>query len=147
MPAILPGVVDSSASWLWKSRAVQTVVGVAVVRDGLVLAAYRPGPDGGWEFPGGKVEPCETDHVAGARELREELGVEVAVGLSLGSGVPINDRYVLRVYAAELLAGEPVPHEHAEIRWVGAEDLDALDWLPADRPFLPAVRDRLAAGS
>ncbi len=125
----------------------QIVIGVAVIRDGMVLAALRTGPVGGWEFPGGKVEPCETDHVAGVRELREELGLEVMLGESLGLGVPINDRFVLRVYAAELIAGEPEPLEHAEVRWVGAADLDGLDWLPADRPFLPAVRDRLKTGT
>ena len=62
----------------------QRVIGVAVIRHGTVLAALRDGPAGGWEFPGGKVEPCETDHVAGARELREELGLEVTIGESLG---------------------------------------------------------------
>ncbi|MFG1817197.1 (deoxy)nucleoside triphosphate pyrophosphohydrolase [Kribbella sp. NPDC049174] len=125
----------------------QRVIGVAVIRHGTVLAALRDGPGGGWEFPGGKVEPCETDHVAGARELREELGLEVTIGESLGIDVPINECYVLRVYAAELVAGEPEPLEHAQIRWVGAGDLEALDWLPADRPFLPAVRDRLKDGT
>src|SRR4051812_44124414 len=54
----------------------QVVVGVALIRDGLVLAALRPGPGGGWEFPGGKVEPGETDAQAAIRELREELSVE-----------------------------------------------------------------------
>ncbi|WP_433161314.1 (deoxy)nucleoside triphosphate pyrophosphohydrolase [Kribbella sp. CA-247076] len=121
----------------------QIVIGVAVFRDGKVLAALRAGPGGGWEFPGGKVEPCETDHVAGARELREELGLEVTLGAALGADVPIDDRYALRVYAADVRAGEPVPLEHAEIRWVGLDELDGLEWLPADRPFLPAVRDRL----
>jgi 8-oxo-dGTP diphosphatase len=125
----------------------QVVIGVALVQGGQVLAALRDGPDGGWEFPGGKVEPGETDQVAGARELAEELGVEVVVGESLGPAVPINERYALRVYAAELAAGEPVAHEHREIRWVGAGELGGLDWLPADRPFLAAVRDRMAKKS
>ncbi|MEV0286687.1 MULTISPECIES: (deoxy)nucleoside triphosphate pyrophosphohydrolase [unclassified Kribbella] len=121
----------------------QVVIGVAVIRDGKVLAALRSGPDGGWEFPGGKVEPGETERAAGARELAEELGVRIEVGESLGVAVPINETYALRVYAAELVAGVPVPHEHGELRWVGAGELDGLDWLPADRPFLPAVRKLL----
>ncbi|NEA32174.1 (deoxy)nucleoside triphosphate pyrophosphohydrolase [Streptomyces sp. SID13031] len=118
----------------------QIVVGVAVIRAGRVLAALRPGPDGGWEFPGGKVEPGETDQQAAVRELREELALEIAPGASLGPAQPIGDRYLLRVYAAALVRGEPVLHEHSAIRWVDASELAELDWLPADRPFLIALR-------
>ena len=119
------------------------VIGIAVIRHGKVLAALRDGPDGGWEFPGGKVEPGETDEEAGVREVSEELGVQVTLGDRLAPDVPINDRYTLRVYAADLVAGEPAALEHQELRWVDAGELDGLDWLPADRPFLPAVRGRL----
>lgn len=118
----------------------QIVVGVAVIRAGRVLAALRPGPDGGWEFPGGKVEPGETDEQAAVRELREELALEIKPGASLGPGQPIGEHYLLRVYAAALLSGEPVLHEHSAIRWVEAAELAELDWLPADRPFLSALR-------
>jgi 8-oxo-dGTP diphosphatase len=125
----------------------QVVVGVAVIRDGLVLAALRPGPDGGWEFPGGKVEPGETDAQAAIRELREELSVEIEPGASLGPAQPIGDRYQLRVYAAALIRGEPVLSEHSAIRWVGAAELAQLDWLPADRPFLSALRQVVENGT
>jgi 8-oxo-dGTP diphosphatase len=124
----------------------QVVVGVAVVDAGRVLAALRPGPDGGWEFPGGKVEPGETDAAAAERELWEELGLRVAVGESLGLEQPIGDKYVLRVYLADLLEGRPVLHEHEETRWVRVSRLSELDWLPADRPFLPVLRQKLTAG-
>jgi 8-oxo-dGTP diphosphatase len=125
----------------------QVVVGVAVIRDGLVLAALRPGPDGGWEFPGGKVEPGETDQQAAIRELREELALEIEPGASLGPAQPIGERYQLRVYAAALVSGEPVLHEHTAIRWVDAAGLAQLDWLPADRPFLPALRQVVENGT
>ncbi len=118
----------------------QIVVGVAVIRAGRVLAALRPGPDGGWEFPGGKVEPGETDEQAAVRELREELALEIKPGASLGPAQPIGERYLLRVYAADLLSGEPVLHEHSAIRWVGPAELAGLNWLPADRPFLNELR-------
>jgi 8-oxo-dGTP diphosphatase len=118
----------------------QVVIGVAVIRDGLVLAALRPGADGGWEFPGGKVEPGETDQQAAVRELREELAVEIEPGASLGPAQPIGDRYQLRVYAAALIRGEPVLSEHSAVRWVSAGELTSLNWLPADRPFLAALR-------
>jgi 8-oxo-dGTP diphosphatase len=125
----------------------QVVIGVAVLRAGQVLVARRGGPDGGWEFPGGKVEAGETDQVAGQRELEEELGLQVLVGESFGLEEPIGEKYLLRVYFAELVAGEPVLHEHAEIRWVGPAELDGLDWLAPDRPFLPVLRRELVRPS
>lgn len=123
------------------------MVGVAVIRDGQVLAALRPGAGGGWEFPGGKVEPGETDQAAAARELAEELGLRVRIGPSLGLEQPIGDRYLLRVYVGELIAGEPVLREHSETRWIGVAELDGLAWLAADRPFLEPLRRRLPIGS
>ncbi|MFC0625890.1 (deoxy)nucleoside triphosphate pyrophosphohydrolase [Kribbella deserti] len=122
----------------------EVVVGVALFRDGRVLAAHRParaGAAGGWEFPGGKVEQGESDHAAAVREIREELGVEVEVGAALGADQPIGDRFVLRVYAGRLLAGEPKATEHSELRWVAAEELEQLPWLLPDLPFLPRVRE------
>jgi 8-oxo-dGTP diphosphatase len=140
---ILAQSADSSLAKSSSMEARQVVVGVAVIRAGKVLAALRSGPEGGWEFPGGKVETGETDEAAAAREIQEELGLDIKVGASLGLEQPIGERYLLRVYAAEVVAGEPVLHEHSETRWVGAAELDALGWLPADRPFLPALRDLL----
>ena len=119
------------------------VVGVAVVQDGRVLAAYRPGPDGGWEFPGGKVEPGETDEQAAVRELREELDLEIKVGESLGPGVDISAAYRLHVYLASVLSGDPVLREHSELRWFAAAELDEADWLVPDRPFVRELRTRL----
>lgn len=125
----------------------QVVVGVALIRNGRVLAALRSGPDGGWEFPGGKVEPGETDEEAAVRELREELAVDIKPVASLGPAQPIGEKHLLRVYLAEIVAGEPVLHEHSEVRWVGPAELDDLPWLPADRPFLPALRSVLSGGA
>lgn len=119
----------------------QTVVGVAVVRDGLVLAAYRPA--GGWEFPGGKVEPGETDEQAAVREIREELDLEIKVGDSLGPGVDVSADYRLHVYLATAVAGDPVLREHSELRWFGPAELDENDWLEPDRPFVRALRRQL----
>jgi 8-oxo-dGTP diphosphatase len=127
-----------------RNGARQVVVGVALIRDGRVLAALRPGVDGGWEFPGGKVEAGESDQAAAARELAEELGLVVRIGACLDLEQPIGDRYLLRVYVGELVAGEPVLHEHSETRWVTVAELDGLDWLAADRPFLEPLRRRLS---
>jgi 8-oxo-dGTP diphosphatase len=118
------------------------VVG-AVLRDGggRVLAARRATPPG-WEFPGGKVQPGETEPAALARELHEELGVAVEVGERVGPDVPMPGDRVLRVWTARVTAGEPTPLEHAELRWLAPDELGTVDWLPADRPVAAALRPR-----
>jgi 8-oxo-dGTP diphosphatase len=125
------------------------VVAAALVRDGRVLAARRSRPPalaGGWEFPGGKVEPDEGDPEALVRECREELGVEVEVGAHLGTA---GDAHIeLALYAATLVSGEPIVHDgHDELCWVGPAGLDGLGWLPVDRELLPAVAQLLTLGS
>ncbi len=118
------------------------VVGAALLRDGRVLAARRSAPAelaGGWEFPGGKVETGESEAGALIRECREELGVEVTVGPLLGS-TTLAPGLELHVYRAAVVAGEPAPlQDHDEVRWLRAAELDALGWLPADRPLLGAL--------
>ncbi len=123
------------------------VVGAAIVRAGRVLAARRSRPAelaGGWEFPGGKVEPRESEADALVRECREELGVAVRVGDRLGEAVDGRIRLVL--YAATLTEGEPEALEdHDRLRWLAAEDVRAVAWLPIDLALLPAVTAVLPA--
>jgi 8-oxo-dGTP diphosphatase len=136
------------------------VVGAALV-DSLesptrLLAARRTAPPkfaGMWEFPGGKVEAGETAEAALHRELAEELGVQVRLGTELDSGETtgwtLNERAAMRVWFAELTAGEPQPLEdHDELRWVPLADYDqalSLPWIPADLPIVRALLERVAA--
>lgn len=138
------------------------VVGAAVV-DSLetptrLLAARRTAPPqfaGMWEFPGGKVEVGETAEAALHRELAEELGVEVRLGQELESGNSagwtLNERAAMRVWFAELTAGEPRPLEdHDELRWMsldGFDDVLGLPWIPADLPIVQALLDRVSAAA
>lgn len=126
-----------------------SVVGAAIIHRGRVLAARRTTPDtarGLWEFPGGKVEPGELSDIAIVREVREELGCEIAVTGYLAGSQPIKDRYTLRVALAELVRGEPIPHEHDAVRWLAADELDLVRWLEPDLPFLPELRGLLENG-
>lgn len=133
------------------------MVGAAILRDagrdGRCLAAQR-GPamrlPGKWEFPGGKVEDGEDPRAALAREVREELGLEIEVGELLGTGRDdgggaAGDVAVrLDVYLATVTGGDVRLLEHAAVRWLTAAELDAVDWAEADRPLLPRLRARLA---
>jgi 8-oxo-dGTP diphosphatase len=121
----------------------RVVAGAAIVSNGRVLAARRSGPAslaGRWEFPGGKAEHGETLAQACVREIREELGCEIRIVGELAATVPVSQGYVLRVAVARLVGGEPLPLEHDAIRWLSADELGEVDWLPADLPFLPEVR-------
>ncbi len=125
------------------------VIGAAVVRHGRVLATRRTRPAearGRWEFPGGKVEPGEEPADALVREIREELACDIAVTGMLQGSEPVRPGWTLRVALAELVDGEPIPHEHDALRWLGPEDLDDVDWLGPDLPFLDELREILLDG-
>ena len=122
------------------------VVGAALVRDGRVLASRRTEPPrlaGLWEFPGGKVEPGEDDAQALRRELAEELRVTVEVGARLGEDLPIGETGVLRVYLCRLLEGEPALVDHDAHRWLAADELDDVPWIPVDLPLVEQLRPLL----
>ncbi|WP_068179864.1 (deoxy)nucleoside triphosphate pyrophosphohydrolase [Mycobacterium sp. UM_CSW] len=119
------------------------VVAAAIISGSKVLVAQRVRPPelaGLWELPGGKVAPGETERDALARELVEELGLEngdLVVGDRLGADIPLNETMTLRAYHVRLLGGEPHPRDHRALRWVTAAELHDVDWVPADRGWLP----------
>lgn len=119
----------------------QIVVAAAVICRSRLLVAQRVRPPelaGRWELPGGKVAPGESERDALARELTEELGLQlddVAVGDRLGADIPLNDTTTLRAYRVSI-GGEPHPHDHQSLRWVTAAELPDVDWVPADRGWL-----------
>ena len=122
-------------------KSPRVIVAAVIIMNGRVLACERSAPPevaGRWEFPGGKVEPGETEAVALARECAEELGVRVAVGERVGPDVPLaHGRSVLRVFAVDLLDGDiPRALEHTAMRWLGPDELDSVPWLPADKPIV-----------
>ncbi len=112
---------------------------------GRVLIAQRPAGRhlaGRWEFPGGKVHPGESERQALARELREELGIEVAAArpfMRLRHAYP--DRNVeLSLWIVERFHGTPQSLDAQSLKWVAPKALTQEDMLEADRPFIEALQ-------
>ncbi|MBW9110666.1 (deoxy)nucleoside triphosphate pyrophosphohydrolase [Microbacterium ureisolvens] len=127
------------------------VVGAVIVSDERVLAAKR-GPSGSlpnmWEFPGGKVEDGESPREALAREIGEELLVDVRVGEEIVSTTHDYEFGVvtLTTYYCELRSGTPQLTEHAALRWLTPDELSSVEWAPADLPAVERVRSDLRTG-
>jgi len=100
---------------------------------------------GGWEFPGGKLEKGETAEEALCRELREELEIEVVTGALLGTVEYDYPKFHLSMdcICGEISKGEPVLKEAMAARWLTAETLPEVEWLPADRIILPKIAEIL----
>jgi 8-oxo-dGTP diphosphatase len=112
-----------------------------------LLAARRTRPAhvaGRWELPGGKVEPNEDPIDALHREIDEELGVRIRLGVEVpgpdGRAWPVTTRHHMRVWFAQVIDGTPQPLEvHDELRWLEHPDWHRLDWLDGDVPLIAAL--------
>lgn len=123
---------------------IKVAAGVIYNDAGQVLLAQRPPKshlEGWWEFPGGKLEAGETDHMALSRELHEELGIEVFASrplMSLHHGYPERE-VVLQVREVLRYQGEPRGMEGQPLAWVSAGQLHDWPLLPADEPIVRSL--------
>jgi len=124
------------------------VVGAVIVSGERILAAKR-GSSGSlpnmWEFPGGKIEGGESPKEALAREISEELLVDISVGEEILTSTHDYEfgTVTLTTYYCELRSGIPQLTEHASLRWLTPDELFSVEWAPADVPAVERVRSDL----
>lgn len=120
------------------------VVAGVIIKDNLVLVARRAAHKhlgGFWEFPGGKVEPSESQTDALCRELDEELAINVRVGKKIEESIFQYESKKIRLigFWCEWLSGEPTLKDHDLVQWLEIHELTTLTWAPADIPIVDAI--------
>ena len=123
------------------------VVAAIIIDNGKVFATQRGYGDfkGGWELPGGKIEPNEKPEDAIVREIKEELDTEVEV-IELLDTVEYdypNFHLSMDCFICKIRSGDLVLKEHEAARWLTKETLYSVDWLPADLGLIPQIEQRL----
>ena len=110
----------------------------------IIFATQRGYGDlkGGWEFPGGKIEESETSQEALVREIREELETEITVGELIDTIEYDYPTFHLSMdcFWAEIVSGDLVLTEHEAAKWLTKDELDSVEWLPADITLIDRIK-------
>ena len=126
------------------------VVAAVIRKDNKIFATQRGYGDfkGGWEFPGGKVEEGETPEEALAREIKEELATDIEVGDFIAD---IEYDYPtfhlsMKCFWATIKDGNLTLLEHEAAKWLDADSIYSVDWLPADEMIIPDLKLAISEG-
>jgi 8-oxo-dGTP diphosphatase len=129
-----------------KSPTLLVVAAALVDREGRVLLQKRREGRhmaGLWEFPGGKVEPGERPESALVRELKEELGIDVAADAlapAAFASAPLGERHLLLLlYLCRVWVGEPHALDASALKWLRMQEMVPGDMPPADAPLIPLL--------
>lgn len=123
------------------------VVAGLIYKDNNVLIAKRLTGDSNvfdkWEFPGGKVEPNETDEHAIEREIEEEFELKIKAKKYITNNICEYPTKIvnLKLYECEYVSGELKLHDHSEYKWVNPKDITNYNLAPADIPLANYIKD------
>ena len=123
------------------------VVAAVITANGKVFATQRGYGDfkDGWEFPGGKIEPGETPEAALRREIKEELETDIEVEQFIKTVEFDYPKFHLTMHCffCHIVSGELVLLEHEAAKWLFKEELDSVEWLPADLLIIDEIKKLL----
>ena len=123
------------------------VAAAIIIHDNQIFATQRGYGEfkDGWEFPGGKIEEGETPQEALVREIKEELDTEIEVKDFLETVEYDYPEFHLSMdcFFCTIKSGELVLKEHEAAKWLTAETLDSVDWLPADQALVQSIKKHM----
>ena len=121
------------------------VVAAVITHENKIFATQRGYGDfkGGWEFPGGKIEPGEMPKEAVVREIMEELGVEIEVGELIDTVEYDYPQFHLSLtcFWCTIKSGELTLKEHEAAKWLAKDELYSVEWLPADLSLIGKIEN------
>lgn len=123
------------------------VVAAIIICEDRVFATQRGYGEfkGGWEFPGGKIEEGETPQQALVREIKEELDTDIEVGELLDTVEYDYPEFHLSMdcFLCKVISGDLILKEHQAAKWLKKEELNSVDWLPADLGLIRKIAERM----
>ena len=130
---------------IYSNMKTRKVTAAIIINDNKVFAAQRGHGawKGWWEFPGGKLEPGETSVEALIREIREELAIDIEIDrLFQTVEYDYSDFHLsMDCFICKLCGSEPVLLEHESARWLSADELESVNWLPSDIELIKQLKN------